>query len=341
MRAKRAILGLGFLGLFGGSAIAGELYTVRTGDDVLRRFHTQTLTFTDIGPLGAAYDFGDLGYDPNSGKMYMVQGFAGTGLYTVDLNTGAASLVGSHGSSDMFSLVYEPNTGKMYCGESTRNRRFFSINLNTAQTTLIATTTINMDAMTYDPVQQIIVAAYAGPGDLYSVDPNTGSTALLNDGAFFNNCGMAFDDDTGLYWLIDWSGNLYSIDPNNGYARTLRLSGIGSHDGFAAVTGGGGSYNLRVSGQCPGTLTLNWNNATPNRQQGIVFGLNAGQTTIPNGPCQGTVLGVSGQVRLVNTIGTGNGSGSVNGQAGTGACGGKLQLVESGSCDTSNVASIP
>jgi hypothetical protein len=96
-----------------------------------------------------------------------------------------------------------------------------------------------------------------------------------------------------------------------------------------------------VSGTCPGTVTVNWSGANAGRQQGIVFGQNSGQTTIPGGVCQGTILGVSGNVRLVNTIGTGNGSGSVNGQAGTAACGGRLQLIEVPGCATSNVATIP
>lgn len=105
--------------------------------------------------------------------------------------------------------------------------------------------------------------------------------------------------------------------------------------------GGGGGYILRVGGDCPGRVTIDWAGATPNVQQGIVFGQREGSTTIPNGACQGTVLGIAGSVRLVNVIGTGNGSGSSGGNAGTGACGGKLQLVEGGSCNTSNVGTIP
>lgn len=102
-----------------------------------------------------------------------------------------------------------------------------------------------------------------------------------------------------------------------------------------------GGYRCSVSGTCPGTVRVAWSGATPNRQQGIVFGNNQGSTTIPNGACQGTQLGIQGQVRLVNIIGTGSGSGSVNGSAGTSACGHFLQLVESGSCNTSTVAQIP
>ncbi len=102
-----------------------------------------------------------------------------------------------------------------------------------------------------------------------------------------------------------------------------------------------GGYRCSVTGQCPGTVRVAWTGATPNRQQGIVFGNSQGSTTIPNGACQGTQLGIQGQVRLVNIVGTGSGSGSVNGPAGTSACGHFIQLVESGSCNTSTVAQIP
>lgn len=104
---------------------------------------------------------------------------------------------------------------------------------------------------------------------------------------------------------------------------------------------GGGGYRLRVSGECPGQLRVEWSNATPGRQQGLVFGTSQGSTTIPSGPCQGTVLGLQGNVRLVNTFSTGNGAGAISGNAGTGACGAFLQLVESGTCNTTNVAAIP
>lgn len=106
--------------------------------------------------------------------------------------------------------------------------------------------------------------------------------------------------------------------------------------------GNAGGYFLSVGGSCPGTVIVSWDGATPSRQQAIVFSSAAGNLVIPSGPCQGTQLGLSSRgIRVVNTVGTGNGSGSVSGPAGTAACGGKLQLVELPSCNTSNVGSIP
>ncbi len=101
---------------------------------------------------------------------------------------------------------------------------------------------------------------------------------------------------------------------------------------------------LRLGGQCPGTINVAWSNATPSRQMGILFARNTGSYVVPGGPCAGTTLGLgTNQLQLVNTVGTGNGSGNVNGRAGTGACGGYIQLVvvDGNPCATSNVAQLP
>ena len=107
--------------------------------------------------------------------------------------------------------------------------------------------------------------------------------------------------------------------------------------------GGGGNYRIIVGGSCPGTVTVDWFNAAPNGQQGIVFAANTGNVVVPNGPCAGTQLGLGAQnIQLVNVIGTGpSGSGSTSGLAGIGVCGGFLQFVQAGSCITSNVDQIP
>ncbi len=112
------------------------------------------------------------------------------------------------------------------------------------------------------------------------------------------------------------------------------------------ITGeqGGGGPSLRLGGQCPGTITVSWANATPNKQMGILFANSTGSYTLPGGPCGGTTLGLSSSgLQLVNTIGTGSGSGQVNGRAGTAACRKYLQLIvrDGSPCATSNVVQIP
>lgn len=121
------------------------------------------------------------------------------------------------------------------------------------------------------------------------------------------------------------------------------LVGSGTWDvSYGLDCGQGGGYTLALSGDCPGTVRLEWSGADANRQQGIVFARNTGNFVIPTGPCEGTQLGLgTNQLQLFNIISTGSGSGSVNAQANQGACRGFVQLIQTHSCVTSNVAQVP
>lgn len=102
------------------------------------------------------------------------------------------------------------------------------------------------------------------------------------------------------------------------------------------------NLHLELAGQCPGPVQLSWSGAPLGSTLGIVFAMNTGSYVIPTGPCAGTTLDLgTSQLRLYNTIGSGNGSGAVNAQAGPGACGGYVQLIAVPSCATSNVARVP
>lgn len=172
-----------------------------------------------------------------------------------------------------------------------------------------------------------------GPGIYYlaistwNMDPNSAGGLIWNSSPF--NIERQPDGPGAGSPLLNWAAGGATAGP---YSIFLTGAGFGN----------GGGYFLSVTGPCPGTKTVAWSGATPNTQQAIVFAASAGSFIIPSGPCQGTPLGLSSQgIRIVNTIGTGsNGSGQVNGRAGTAACGGKLQLVEVPSCNTSNVGSI-
>ncbi len=143
--------------------------------------------------------------------------------------------------------------------------------------------------------------------------------------------------------LGDGSGPTWLATGYSGACDTVVLTGSPGYYVMDDVTfHEAGGYRLSVRGRCPGSVTVEWSGANPGRNQGLVFGANQGSTTIPGGACQGTQLGLQGQVRLVNSFGTGpNGSGTVSGNAGTGACRGFLQLVEVPSCNVSNVGQIP
>ena len=100
-------------------------------------------------------------------------------------------------------------------------------------------------------------------------------------------------------------------------------------------------YTLTITGQCPGMVTVHWEGFAPGRMMGVVFGRDRGQFTIPSGVCKGTVLGLEVNVGLAYAFWSRDGSGQRSAATGSCCCGGFLQLVESGSCKTSNVAQLP
>lgn len=136
----------------------------------------------------------------------------------------------------------------------------------------------------------------------------------------------------GFLFGTEWMNLSSSIGNGTTYDCAILIEG----------TTGGGGYTCTITGTCPGTVRLAWAGAQPNRQQGIVFARNTGNYTIQNGQCTGTQLGLgTNQLQLYNTIGTGNGAGSVNAQANSGACRGYVQLIQVPGCQTSNVAQVP
>ncbi|MCL4197629.1 MAG: hypothetical protein KJZ69_09070 [Phycisphaerales bacterium] len=167
----------------------------------------------------------------------------------------------------------------------------------------------------------------------------------------------------GQYWIeVGSTGNpgfsgpwANHVVPRNGqensifYTVSTNTWGLNASNGVGwdypfklNYTGGGGGYTCTITGVCPGQVNLAWSGAQPNRQQGILFARNTGNFTIQNGQCAGTQLGLgTNQLQLYNTIGTGSGSGNVNAQAGPGACGGFVQLIQVPGCQTSNVAQVP
>ncbi len=174
---------------------------------------------------------------------------------------------------------------------------------------------------------------------LATVNLATGATAdVSGQGGTGDIQCLAFDANDNLWGA---RAGLFQISTADGSYNLVGSGGYTDVRGMEFI-GGGGGYRLRVDGQCPGTITVSWDGAEPGRQQGVIFASSQGNFQIQSGPCQGTVLGLGTQnLRLVRTIGTGNGSGSVNSTVGTGACGAYLQLIQLPSCETTNVALIP
>ena len=113
-----------------------------------------------------------------------------------------------------------------------------------------------------------------------------------------------------------------------------------------AANGAHAQVILTLEGACPGPLAIQWSGATPDHPAAIAFSRREGQFTLPAGPCQGTVLGLSNGhgFRAVRVFRTGpDGRGQLTGRGHLAACGGYLQMIvmDGNPCAISNVVQIP
>lgn len=277
--------------------------------------------------------------DPNNGPIgpglafdaaFTANYFIGVTTGNYDQNTGLAEVYANYCDMD--------NQIAYYLGMGTNGDGFLSNGndpfgfLATVNNSNIAGVT---DATSDPNAASIVDTGWEIGIPMAAIGNPTGNIRVV---AFINGTGHDFISSQIV------GGHPYGAN-NAGEPRVLDLNTIPGEQ-YVTIPQGGGGYALVLGGSCPGIVQVQWSGATPRAQQAIVFGARTGSTTIPNGnPCAGTPLGVAGQVRMVNPpgfFGTGqSGSGSIQGNASSGACGGVLQLVEGGSCNTTNVAVIP
>lgn len=242
----KQILALAASTLLATLANAEVLYTVEENTDILHTIDTSTGLLTPIGPLGVTFSFGDLAYDASTGTMYMSNGWGAglstpSSLYTVNLQTGAATLIGSTGALSIFGLAIDPTTGKLYGSASTTATGFYEINKSTGVATLLGDPAISLDGLTHIGGTNAVVGLFAGPGSLHQLNLTNGTPTLLSGGGgFVNNCGIAWGPASNQIFSIDWSGELYAFDIANSYARTTLVSSLGAFDGLAYAGAGGG-----------------------------------------------------------------------------------------------------
>ena len=232
------------------------------------------------------------------------------------------------------ALGRNPNTGRFYCADFRSVIREFDITNGTVVNTFSNLNNLAFYGFSWDAVNNTIWG--------WSQDGTPLVRATEFDPASFVPTGREFQGfDPGFVTNIAGGCHIYCDDPRN----PGRVAMVGLHQGdFDFITVydmdaacGGGGFAITLSGPCPGSKTLSWTGAGSG-QMGIVIGNAQGNTTIPFGPCQGTVLGIRGSLLLYNVIGTQGGAGQVSGTVGGNACGKFVQCINTGTCNTSNVA---
>ncbi len=219
------------------AAWAGTLYAMDDATNSLYTIDPNSYALTLVGYTGVSTgDFGDLAYNPSGGAAYWVPGRGNDNLYTLNLGTGSATLVGSHGIDDLFALAYDPATNMLY-GDATSGN-FYSLSTSTGKSTLIGSNGIYPGGLTYNSTTGQLVLVGAGDGSFYSINPATGAATKLGNPGFLNDNGVAWDPDKKVYFVDDWNGNLYSVDPNTYQATVVSTLNGDPFDGIIYPSGG-------------------------------------------------------------------------------------------------------
>lgn len=189
-----------------------------------------TPTLINVGPLGVEYDFGDCTYNSTDGMVYFVEGRPVNSLYRVNTTTGAATLVGAHGITDMFALGYHPPSNTLYgIGQQTGvGPTLYSISLTTGAATLIAATEATESLVWDSKRSRMVAASYNAP--FRTIDLATGvQTPIPAAGnSISDNNGMTYDTANDLFWQSSYSAGMQKYDPNNNFTGTA-ITSTGPH----------------------------------------------------------------------------------------------------------------
>jgi hypothetical protein len=205
-------------------------------------------TPTTIGPMGVLADFGGLAYDSANNTMYMVDGFGDdlttthSSLYSLNLTTGAATLIGSTGLSDVSGLTYDSANNTLYAAQDAVGALQI-LNLSTGAASPVGTGIASAEVgnLAYDSANSLLYGWVdcGGCGALYSIDTGTGvGTLLSSTGLSSNDSGIVYDPATNLFWDLDVTGRLTTIDPST-FAQILVGTTDSESSGLALIPAGG------------------------------------------------------------------------------------------------------
>jgi hypothetical protein len=213
---------------------AQMLVAINDGNGHLERIDRDTFAVTDIGPLGVGYAFGDCAWHPGDGALYMVDGRGARGLYRIDPVTGAATLVGIHGLSDLFSLAYHPPTNQLYGLDGSGD--LYRISTTTGAATRIGHSfNLFVDGLVFDSTRNLFVALTAF-GTFFSINVATAQATVLAEAGFINNLGMTYDPSIDRFLVAGFQADLLQFDPGHQFSRTQLAFLSGPHTCLALIT---------------------------------------------------------------------------------------------------------
>ena len=203
---KFALAGVASVALFvlvPSAHAAGRLIAVDSSRAIYE-LNMNTGAKTQIGTVSAnAGTTAGLAYDRTNRILYLTS-TGNDSLFTLDLATGNATLIGFYGDSSlvMHGLEYDDSTGTLYGGS---NGNLYRIDKNTGLATLVGISGLtSFTNLGYDSDNDILYATNSGTDSFYRVDRNTGAMTLIGPLAPSTNPnGLAYDWSARRMFMID------------------------------------------------------------------------------------------------------------------------------------------
>jgi hypothetical protein len=252
-------LGVLALGLTLATPAPGELIAGDIDTDDVSRIDPQTAGATLVGNLGENLSFGGFALDTSTGTLYVSDlsvPAGGYGLGTVDLATGAATIIGGHvNSNNIWGLAYDSANDVLY-GADGSNVGLAVLDRATGVSNLVGGygASVEICGLAYDAASDTLygvdsdggagTAAVIGngaaprspegvavPSTLYTIDRATGAVTEVGPlGVDLDpedvRCGLAIDAVAGTLYAGAYDGTLYTVDKATGAATLVGDSGI-------------------------------------------------------------------------------------------------------------------
>lgn len=227
-----AAFGAALAVMFAGAASAQTLYGA-SGNNVVSNLYTinpATGVSAVVGPIG--YAVTGLAYNSSTGVMYGSTSsnspVASNSIITINLTSGAGTLVGSTGlSGPVADLAW---SGSVMYGWSEGTDDLVTINLATGAGTIVSDSGVGTSGDSMSFVGGVLYGALAGTW--YSINTTTGIPTAIAPvtGVGGNANGGTTQPGTNVFFSSANDGNLYTINVATGVGTLVGNPGIPNFD---------------------------------------------------------------------------------------------------------------
>lgn len=229
--------------------ITSGLLGIDTSGGVVNRLveiDRETAAVRVIGTCGVTGVLSGLAYDAAAGVLYAADADHDA-LFRVDAGTGAATRIGSFGSSggtlpeawdNVNALAIDPFSRVLYAAD-TNNNALLTIDTETGQGTRIARITgvAEIEGLTFDTDRRVLLGISSVNSRLVEINTATGAANLVAALPAAVWRGLEFDPESGSLYASAVN-RLYRIDARTGSATLVGLMpGVTSVQGLAVVPG--------------------------------------------------------------------------------------------------------